>query len=218
MNDPYKVLGLTPDATDEQVKKAYRTLAKKYHPDLNPGNKEAEQKMKEINEAYDRIKSGNVSGNNNSGGYSGYSGGGQYGRYYSYGGNGFGGYYYYGGNQGQNRDKYDTTELNAAYNYISAGHYKEALHVLSTVTNRDAAWYYLSARANAGAGNRVTALEHAKKAVELEPSNDEYVNFADRLEYGGRTYSANSGRYAQGGGISCTSLCLGYLCLRFCCC
>jgi molecular chaperone DnaJ len=211
--DYYEVLGVDKNADEATIKKAYRGLAKKYHPDLNPGNKEAEQKMKEINEAYNRIKSGNVSGNDNQSSY----GGGQYGRYYSYGGNGYGGYYYYGGNQDR-RDKYDTTELNAAYNYIRAGHFKEALHVLSTVTNRDAAWYYLSARANAGAGNRVTALEHAKKAVELEPSNDEYVNFADRLEYGGRTYSANSGRYAQGGGISCTSLCLGYLCLRFCCC
>ncbi|MBR4305169.1 MAG: DnaJ domain-containing protein, partial [Clostridia bacterium] len=51
MTDPYKVLGISPDATDEEVKKAYRTMAKKYHPDLNPGDKNAEQKMKEINEA-----------------------------------------------------------------------------------------------------------------------------------------------------------------------
>ena len=51
-DDPYKVLGLTPDATDEQVKLAYRRLAKKYHPDMNPGDKEAEAKFKEANEAY----------------------------------------------------------------------------------------------------------------------------------------------------------------------
>ena len=49
MTDPYKVLGISPDATDEEVKKAYRTMAKKYHPDLNPGDKNAEQKMKDLN-------------------------------------------------------------------------------------------------------------------------------------------------------------------------
>ena len=53
--DPYKVLGLEPGASDEEVKQAYRRLAKKYHPDLNPGDAEAARKMQEVNEAYDRI-------------------------------------------------------------------------------------------------------------------------------------------------------------------
>ena len=51
--DPYQVLGVSRDATDEQIKQAYRRLAKKYHPDLNPNNKEAEEKFKEANEAYE---------------------------------------------------------------------------------------------------------------------------------------------------------------------
>ena len=56
MTDPYKVLGVSPDASDEEIKKAYRRLAKKYHPDLNPGDKAAAQKMQEINAAYEQIK------------------------------------------------------------------------------------------------------------------------------------------------------------------
>ena len=56
MTDPYKVLGVSPSATDEEVTQAYRKMAKRYHPDLNPGDKNAEQKMKEINAAYDQIK------------------------------------------------------------------------------------------------------------------------------------------------------------------
>ena len=53
MMDPYKVLGVAPGASEEEIKKAHRTLAKKYHPDLNPGNEAAAEKMNEINAAYD---------------------------------------------------------------------------------------------------------------------------------------------------------------------
>ncbi len=50
--DYYEVLGVDKGADADTIKKAYRTLAKKYHPDMNPGDKEAEQKFKEVNEAY----------------------------------------------------------------------------------------------------------------------------------------------------------------------
>ena len=56
MDDPYKVLGVSPDASDEEIKRAYRNLAKKYHPDLNPGDQEAARKMQRINAAYEQIK------------------------------------------------------------------------------------------------------------------------------------------------------------------
>jgi len=55
MNDPYSVLGLAPGASDEEVRKAYRALAKKYHPDLNPGDPSAAERMKQINAAYEQI-------------------------------------------------------------------------------------------------------------------------------------------------------------------
>ena len=55
MMDPYRVLGVSPNASEEEIKKAYKQLARKYHPDLNNGSKEAEAKMKEINEAYSQV-------------------------------------------------------------------------------------------------------------------------------------------------------------------
>ena len=50
--DYYEVLGIGKNADAKEIKKAYRKLAKKYHPDMNPGDKNAEQKFKEITEAY----------------------------------------------------------------------------------------------------------------------------------------------------------------------
>ena len=56
IDDPYKVLGVSPDASDEEIKRAYRNLAKKYHPDKNPGDPVAAKKMQQVNAAYEQIK------------------------------------------------------------------------------------------------------------------------------------------------------------------
>ncbi len=54
--DYYQVLGVSRTASQEEIKRAYRKLVLKYHPDHNPGDKNAEQKIKNINEAYDTLK------------------------------------------------------------------------------------------------------------------------------------------------------------------
>ena len=71
MKDPYQVLGITRNATDDEVKEAYRAMARKYHPDNygdNPLSDLAQEKMQEINEAYDAIIRERRSGNANAGG------------------------------------------------------------------------------------------------------------------------------------------------------
>ena len=211
MADPYQILGVDRNASDEEIKRAYRKLAKKYHPDANPGDEYAAKKMQEINDAYDRIK--NPEKNQGPGGGSrGYN---PYGQGYGYGP--FGGYY-----QQQNRSynqKYADSHLQAAYNYILYRRYREALNVLAQFQGvKGAEWYYLSALSNQGIGNQVTALEHMRKAVSMDPGNQEYLNALDRMEHGGDAYRRQAGNF-QGFDLKmnpCTSLCLCYLCNRIC--
>ena len=170
--DPYEVLGVSRNASDEEIQKAYRALAKKYPPDRNPGNAEAAAKMNEINAAYDQIKNGVTGQSGSYGGYNGYGG--------------FGGFSGYGAyEQPQER-----AECRAAVNYIRNGRYNEALTALSQVplTERDGRWYYLSAVANMYLGNKINALEDAKRAVEIDPDNPNYRQLLSRLENNGQYY------------------------------
>jgi len=207
VDDPYKVLGLDRNASDEDVKRAYRALAKKYHPDLNPGDKEAARKMQEVNEAYDQIKNPEK--------YAGAHGQNPYGSnpYGSY--DPFGAYRTYQRTSEQEGDRYQ----NSAEQYIRFRRWQEALNVLQNSQDRDARWYYLSAVANNGLGNQVTALEHMRRAVSMEPDNQEYLWALNQLEHGGSVYrsQADTFRGFSFGGSPCANLCLCYLAQAFCC-
>jgi molecular chaperone DnaJ len=123
------------------------------------------------------------------------------------------------GSQQTRQDPEETAELRAARNYIAARHYAEALHVLSNIADRTAKWYYYSAIANAGQGNRILALEHARQACKMDPGNAEYETYLDELERGGNAYR-QAGGYTQGVNMGqyCLSICALNLCLRLCCC
>lgn len=249
MRDPYEVLGVPQGASDDEIKAAYRKLAKKYHPDLNGGSAEAEAKMKEVNEAYTLLiknkgqyQSGpsgssgygsGYGGYGSSGGYNGYGGYGGYGqnsqnsqnRQGGYGGYDFGGFGFdfedlFGGGQ---RRSYQTStytendpQLRPAAQAVLAGRYQEALSLLRGVGNRKAAWYYWSAKANMGLGNRMAALNDARTACQMAPDEPAFRELLAQLNAGGQAYGQRS---TQGGFSSylCSNPCLSCLALNLLC-
>lgn len=207
MEDPYKVLGVSPNASDEEIKKAYRKLARQYHPDLNPDDPVAAKKMQQINAAYERIKNPEKAQPN----------AGSQGSYGGYGYDPFGGAWQrtYGQSAGSGDERYQQD----AAQYIRFGRYHEALNALNNCAERNARWYYLSALANDGLGNQVTALEHIKRAVSMEPDNYQYLQTLENIENGGAAYRRQAGNFGgfTTGAAPCGSLCLCYLFQLFCC-
>ena len=201
MKSPYEVLGISPSATDDEVKKAYRELSRKYHPDSyvnNPLAELAEEKFKEVQQAYDQImkQRQNVSAGNAS-----YQRGSNYGY----------------GNQSYNTgDEQTNMQLQAARNYINARRFREALNVLDGISNRNAMWYYYSSVANMGIGNNILAVDQARQAAAMEPNNMEYVNYANQLQFRGQRYQTTGygyGRNSYGTGDLCCDLwCADTLC------
>ena len=193
MLEPYSVLGVSPAATEDEIKKAYRALAKKYHPDVNNGSSEAEQKMKEVNEAYSVImKQRREGGPTFSGEAPGAAQDDPFSAFYGGFGDNYGGF---GGGHTYNTegDPYENNpHLQAARNYISSGHFNEALNLLEGMRDRNAEWYYLCGEANLGLGNRIAALNYARQAVSMNPMNFEYRSLLNRVEGNTRFYQASS--------------------------
>ena len=194
IEDPYKILGISRDATDDEIKRAYRRLAKQYHPDLNPGDPVAAKKMQQVNAAYEQIKNPEKT-------QKGYDP--------------FGGYRQAGWEQNTSGSQY----RQAAYQYIRFRRYREALNALEEDRDRNAQWYYLSALAHHGLGNQVTAMEHIRRAVSMEPDNRVYLDTLNAMEGGAASYRQQAGNYRGYvyGGSSVASLCLCYFFQLFCC-
>ena len=222
MTDPYQVLGVSRDASTEEIKKAYRTLSRKYHPDANinnPNKAEAEEKFKQVQQAYKQIMEEKENGT------SSYSSQGSYGG--SYGSGGYGGSYGNGGYDG-NYGGYnygsstEDAELRAAANYLNNMRYQEAMRVLNNISRHNAQWYYLHAIANAGLGNNISAVQDAQTAVNMEPDNMQYRQLLSQLQGGGQWYTDMGQGYGYeraGGDMGkwcCECLAINALCN--CCC
>lgn len=206
MLDPYSVLGVSRDASMDEIKKAYRTLSRKYHPDANinnPDKDQAEEKFKQVQQAYDQIIKERERGTSQDSWYGGF------------GGTSGGGY--------QTQDNQRSMEMRAAVNYINAAHYQEALNVLNRMTERNGEWYYYHAVASAGAGNTASALEDARRAVNMEPSNLQYQRLYQQLQSGGQWYRGMGEGYGYErpgrnlGNCCCQCLCMNMICPGCCC-
>lgn len=239
MRDPYEVLGLKRGASEEEVKKAYRRLSRKYHPDANinnPNKDEAEEKFKEIQQAYKSIVSGEAdrasyggtaSGSGGYGNPYGSTGGGSYGD--PSGGYGqyddpFGGFGPFGFGGYQRQTDYDPNDQDSRYfqaakNYMSSGSYEEARNVLNQIQNHDAKWHYYSGVCNAGLGNQIRAMEMIKRAIELDPGNQEYRQAYEAIKSGHKWYVDRGSGYGMdmptGGGF-CNNMCT--ICALMSCC
>ena len=200
MRDPYEVLGVGPDADDNEVKKAYRELARKYHPDNyqnNPLADLAEEKMKEINEAYDAIT------RSRSGGGSGYAGGGAA---QSQGG------YRYGPSYQQQRKNAGSGVFAQARQAVSQGDLEGAERLLQGAS-RNGEWYFLMGSIAYCRGWLDEARQNYQIAVQMEPGNMEYRQAFNMMQQGGYGYRPDMAG-AQCDGLDCctTLMCMNCLC------
>lgn len=202
--DPYKVLGVSPTDSDDTIKRAYRDLARKYHPDNyinNPLADLAKEKMQEINDAYDSIMKQRQSGGS-SGGNTGYS---QWGNGYSGGYNGYSSSY-----SGSNAAIY-----NQVRNAINVGNVGMAEELLSRISERDAEWHFLRSNVCYRKGWFDEAVQEINQACSMAPNNMEYRRMQNVLN--------NSSAYGgyrpmqQNDALDCCTQLLCLNCLCNCC-
>ncbi len=206
MNNPYEILGVSPYADDQEIAKAYKELAKKYHPDNyvdSPLAGMATQKMQEINQAYDTIRQQrkeNISKRTAD--------------------------YPYSYEQNSRSDYHDVRIL------IKNGRIADADQILSGVPlpERNAEWYFLKGTILYRKGWTEQAFQHFQQAVILDPSNGEYqgalqmMNAERNGNYGGYQYEQNPMNSSCSACDICTVLCCADTCCEcmggdlICCC
>ena len=179
-------MGVSRDATDEDIKKAYRTLARKYHPDNYAGSDladVAEEKMKEINEAYDLITRMRASGS--SGTYSGASSGS-----------------YSSGNYADIRHR------------INEGRYSDAEILLDAIpaSQRGAEWNFLKGCVMMQRGYYFDAQKYVETACYLDPTNMEYRQMKQRMRSTAADYGSPYRTTSYGNACSGTDCCTSLIC------
>ena len=193
MKNPYEVLGVSENATDEEIKTAYRNLAKKYHPDNytdSPLADLAEEKMKEINEAYDRICDMRRNGSRSS------SSTGSYGSSSSY-----------------NRTSYPDVRQ-----YIMNGRLDDAMELLNGVPegSRNAEWYFLMGMVFSRKGWNDQAYNYFQRAYQMDTGNQEYQAAFNSMN-ARRTYNNPGYNTSDNMGCSACDICSGILCANCLC-
>ncbi|MBQ8398815.1 MAG: J domain-containing protein [Clostridia bacterium] len=191
MNDPYKVLGISRDATDEEVKKAYREMARKYHPDNyinSPMSDLAEEKMKEINQAYEEIQKSRS--NPSKGRDTGYEG------------------------EYDARATYDQIRR-----LINEGLIDRASSMLDifALSDRGAEWNFLKGCVLLRKGFYYDAQKYFETACYLDPSNAEYRQALNSIRYARTDHTARNEQSSASTIEGCLSCCRTLLCLNCCC-
>ena len=203
MKDPYSILGVSPGATDEEVKNAYRNLARRYHPDNyddnNPLKELAKEKMQEINAAYDEIQRDRTSGNSSS----------------SSSGSG----YNYGYTRGNSSSGIYTTIRQK----INERKYREAEELLVSVSeyDRTADWHFLNSVCLMQRGKTADAMRELELACTMDPSNQEYQKAKEMFNtagsrYGSTYYGEGGRRYRSSSDEAC-DCCMNLICLDCLC-
>lgn len=193
MNDPYKVLNVSPSASDEEVKRAYRDLARKYHPDNyhdNPLADLAQEKMKEINEAYETIQKQRKAGSSAS-----YSAGGYQNSYGSY------------------RSGYGAGRLARVRAAIAQGNISLAEQLLAADSEHDAEWNFLMGNVCYRRGWMDEAKRYFETACSMDPANGEYRQALNRFNAQGYRPSGFEGMSTSCGSDDlCSRACMSLLC------
>lgn len=182
MKDPYEVLGVGRDAPLEDVKKAYRELARKYHPDNYVGNELADlaqEKMKDINEAYDAIVKQREGGGDGAGGYGGYGAGG-------------------------------LPRFADIRQALVNGNLSLAQSLLEGMDERGAEWHFLYGALMYRKGWFDEAARHTRQAADMEPDNREYQSAAAQMRRGGGYRQTPGG--AGAGGCNTCDCCTAMIC------